>query len=438
MMKNRKMHLGTMIHGAMGNMSAWRHQTAQADASISFDFARSIATKAEEGIFDFVFVADGLFINAKSAPHFLNRFEPMTLLSALALVTRKIGLVGTVSTSYSEPFTVARQFMSLDHLSDGRAGWNVVTTPLEGSAKNFSREKHPDHGERYQIAQEYIEVVKGLWNSWDEDAFVRNKETGQFFEPEKMHTLNHEGKYFQVQGPLNIGRSAQGQPVIFQAGTSDAGIALAAAQAEAVFTRQDSVEKAQAYYESLKGELNNYGRSEADLAILQGVTVIVGESAEDAEKQYQSVAGLVSVEEALNFLGRYFDHHDFSQYPLDEPFPELGTLGQNSFRGYTDEIKRKAKEQGFTLRQAALESATPRPVFIGTAEEVADGLQHWFENRAADGFIIMGGTPDTFPRFVDRVVPLLQERGLTPKSYRANTLRENLLNKKITQRQAGQ
>ena len=230
----------------------------------------------------------------------------------------------------------------------------------------------------------------------------------------------------------------RGQPVIFQAGTSDAGIALAAAQAEAVFTRQDSVEKAQAYYESLKGELNNYGRSEADLAILQGVTVIVGESAEDAEKQYQSVAGLVSIEEALNFLGRYFDHHDFSQYPLDEPFPELGTLGQNSFRGYTDEIKRKAKEQGFTLRQAALESATPRPVFIGTAEEVADGLQHWFENRAADGFIIMGGTPDTFPRFVDRVVPLLQERGLTPERYRANTLRENLLNKKITQRQAGQ
>lgn len=422
----RQLRLGTILHGASGNMSAWRHPAAVADASINFDFVKATAEKAEQGKLDFLFVADGLYINEKSIPHFLNRFEPITVLSALATVTRHLGLVGTLSTSYSEPFTVARQFASLDHLSNGRAGWNVVTSPLEGSAKNFSREKHPDHALRYRIADEYLDVVKGLWDSWEEDAFVRNKETGQFFDRTKLHTLDHHGDFFQVQGPLNIGRTPQGRPIIFQAGASEDGKKLAARHADAIFTHQESLEEAQAFYRDVKGQLEKYGRTPDELHIFQGVSVIVGRDADDVERQYQTTAALVSIDDALNYLGRYFEHHDFSQYELDAPFPDIGDLGQNSFRSTTDEIKRRAREHNQTLRQAALEAATPRPRLHGTPEQVADGLQQWFEGFAADGFIIQGGTPDTFPRFVDDVVPLLQQRGLFRRDYPGATLRESL------------
>lgn len=422
----RQLRLGTILHGASGNMSAWRHPAAVADASINFDFVQETARIAEQGKLDFLFVADGLYINEKSIPHFLNRFEPLTVLSALASVTRHLGLVGTLSTSYSEPFTVARQFASLDHLSHGRAGWNVVTSPLEGSAKNFSREKHPDHALRYRIADEYLDVVKGLWDSWEEDAFIRDKASGQFFDPAKLHTLNHHGDFFQVAGPLNIGRTPQGRPIIFQAGASEDGKKLAARHADAIFTHHETLAEAQVFYRDVKQQLEQHGRHHDELHIFQGVSVIVGDSEADAEQQYQTTAALVSINDALNYLGRYFEHHDFSQYPLDEPFPEIGDLGQNSFRSTTDEIKRNARERQLTLRQVALESASPRPRFSGTAEQVADGLQAWFEGRAADGFIIQGGTPDTFPRFVEKVVPILQARGLFRTDYPGTTLRESL------------
>jgi FMN-dependent oxidoreductase (nitrilotriacetate monooxygenase family) len=426
MSDNRQLRLGTILHGASGNMSAWRHPAAIADASINFDFVKETALKAEQGKLDFLFVADGLYINEKSIPHFLNRFEPLTVLSALASVTTHLGLVGTLSTSYSEPFTVARQFASLDHLSKGRAGWNVVTSPLEGSAKNFSREQHPEHALRYRIADEYLDVVKGLWDSWEDGAFIRDKASGQFFDPEKLHTLNHHGDFFKVAGPLNISRTPQGRPIVFQAGASDDGKKLAARHADAIFTHHDTLEEAQYFYRDVKSQLKNHGRNDDDLKIFQGVSVIVGKDADDVENQYQATAALVSVTDALNYLGRYFEHHDFSQYPLDEPFPDIGDLGQNSFRSTTDDIKRNAHERHLTLRQVALEAASPRPRFAGTAQQVADGLQQWFESHAADGFIIQGGTPDTFPRFVDEVVPALQARGLFRTEYPGTTLRESL------------
>lgn len=366
MSEKRQLRLGTILHGASGNMSAWRHPAAQADASINFEFVKQTALKAEEGKLDFLFVADGLYINEKSIPHFLNRFEPLTVLSTLAAVTRHLGLVGTLSTSYSEPFTTARQFASLDHLSQGRAGWNVVTSPLEGSAKNFSRAQHPDHALRYRIADEYLQVVKGLWDSWEEDAFVRNKASGQFFDKNKLHTLDHRGDFFQVAGPLNISRTPQGRPIIFQAGASDDGKKLAARHADAIFTHQASLAEAQAFYRDVKNQPAAYGRQDNQLHIFQGVSVIVGDDADDVEQQYQTTAALVSIEDALNYLGRYFEHHDFAQYPLDEPFPDIGDLGKNSFRSTTDEIKRNARERGLTLRQVALEAASPRPLFAGT------------------------------------------------------------------------
>ncbi len=426
MATERELRLGTILQGASGNMSAWRHPAAVADASINFEFVKETARKAEQGKLDFLFVADGLYINEKSIPHFLNRFEPLTVLSALASLTTHLGLVGTLSTSYSEPFTVARQFASLDHLSNGRAGWNVVTSPLEGSAKNFSRDKHPEHALRYRIADEYLEVVKGLWDSWEEDAFVRNKESGQFFDPQKLHTLNHSGDFFQVAGPLNIGRTPQHRPIIFQAGASEDGKKLAARHADAIFTHHDTLEEAKAFYRDVKQQLEANHRQPEDLKIFQGVSIIVGDNDADVEAQYQTTAALVSVNDALNYLGRYFEHHDFSQYPLDAPFPDIGDLGQNSFRSTTDEIKRNARERNLTLRQVALESASPRPRFAGTPEQVADGLQHWFEERAADGFIIQGGTPESFAHVVDRVVPILQARGLFRSDYPGTTLRETL------------
>ncbi|WPP43663.1 LLM class flavin-dependent oxidoreductase [Paenibacillus hunanensis] len=426
MMTKRQLKFGAIIHGIGGSMSTWRHPEVQADASVSFDFYKRQAQKAEEGKFDLVFIADGLFINEKSLPHFLNRFEPVTILSALAGVTSRIGLVGTISTSYSEPFTVSRQLASLDHISGGRAGWNVVTSPLEGSALNYSREEHPSHPERYRIASEYLDVAKGLWDSWEEDAFTRDKETGVFFDPDKLHTLHHKGEYFSVQGPLNIGRTPQGQPVIFQAGSSEDGKNLAARSADAIFTGQETLEDAQTFYQDVKKRVVSYGRSEDEVKILPGISPIIGATAEEAERKYEQIASLVTIDKALQYLGRFFDHHDFSQYPLDDPFPELQDIGSNSFRSGTDKIKRDAKERGLTLRQVALQAATPRSNFIGTAEQVADRVQEWFEQRGADGFIIHSELPSGLHDFVEQVVPILQARGIYREDYEYETLRENL------------
>ncbi|WP_138755144.1 LLM class flavin-dependent oxidoreductase [Paenibacillus sinopodophylli] len=426
--EQRKLRLGAVLHGAGGNFAGWRHPDAVADASVNFAFYKQQAIKAEEGKFDFLFIADGLFINEKSNPHFLNRFEPITILSALGAVTSNIGLVGTLSTSYSEPFTVSRQFSSLDHISGGRAGWNVVTSPLEGTALNYglTLKEHPDHSKRYRIAAEYLKVARGLWDSWEDGAFVRNKETGQFFDKSKLHELNHEGEFFSVKGPLNIGRSRQGQPVVFQAGSSESGRNLAGASADAVFTNHGTLEEAKAFYQDVKRRATEYGRSPDEILIFPGIGVIVGETEEEAERKYQEVANLISVENALDNLGRFFEHHDFKQYPLDAPFPELGELGKNSFQSTTDKIKREALEEGLTLRQVALRSATPRTPFIGTPEKVADLIQEWFEQGAIDGFIVGAGVPTGLDEFVEHVIPVLQQRGLFRLAYESDTLRGNL------------
>jgi FMN-dependent oxidoreductase (nitrilotriacetate monooxygenase family) len=424
----KKLKFGAIIHGVGGNIAGWRHPDIQADASVSLDFYTNQAQKAEEGKFDLVFIADGLHINEKSIPHFLNRFEPLTILSALAALTSKIGLVGTLSTSYSEPFNVARQFASLDHISQGRAGWNVVTSPLEKTALNFSKtiEEHPDHAKRYRIAAEYLQVAKGLWDSWEDDAFVRNKETGVFFDSDKLHQLNHKGEFFSVQGPLNIGRSKQGRPVIFQAGSSEAGKDLAAREADAIFTGHPTLSAAREFYQDVKNRAKALGRNPDELAILPGIAPIIGTTEEEAERKYQEIANLVSIDKALDYLGRYFEHHDFSQYPLDAPFPELGDLGENSFQSHTNRIKQQAKAQNLTLRQVALQETTPKPTFIGTPEKVADLIQEWFEGNGADGFIIGSAVPNGLDDFVDFVVPILQKRGLFRTEYEAETLRGNL------------
>jgi FMN-dependent oxidoreductase (nitrilotriacetate monooxygenase family) len=427
-MSKKKMKLGAILHGVGGNISGWRHPDAITDASVNFELYKKWTLKAEEGKFDFVFIADGLYITEKSIPHFLNRFEPITILSALAGISSKIGLVGTLSTSYSEPFTVARQFGSLDLISGGRAGWNVVTSPLEGSALNYGKreDQHPAHAERYRIANEYLEVTTGLWDSWEDDAFVRDKEKGVFFDPSKLHTLHHKGEFFSVKGPLNVARSKQGQPVIFQAGASEDGKNFAAKVANAIFTGQETLEDAKRYYDDVKGRAKALGRNPDDIVILPGIGPIVGRTQEEAERKYEEIASLTSIDKALDFLGRFYEHHDFSQYPLDEPFPELGNLGRNSFQSATDKMKAWAKAEGLTLRQVALQVATPKPTFLGTPEVIADKLQEWLEEGGADGFIVGHAAPQGLEDFVELVVPILQERGLFREEYEADTLRGNL------------
>ncbi|MFF2090749.1 LLM class flavin-dependent oxidoreductase [Paenibacillus sp. NPDC058174] len=425
MTTNRQLRLGLGLTGVGANQAAWRRPQANLRASVDIDHYIRQAQKAESGKFDLLFVADGLFINEKSLPHFLNRFEPLTILSALAAVTKHTGLVATISTSYSEPYTIARQLASLDQISKGRAGWNVVTSPLEGSALNYGK-AHPEHDDRYHIAEEYLQVVKGLWDSWEDDAFVGDKEKGVFFDPAKLHTLNHQGKYFSVRGPLNISRSRQGHPVIFQAGTSPIGRKFASTHADCIFTNLVSIERARDYYQDLKKRASEAGRDPHSLAILPSIQPVLGKTQEEADAKFQAIGDLLSPEDTLNYLGRFYDHFDFSQFPLDEPFPDIGDIGKNAFQGGKEQLKKEAKEKGWTLRQVALNMTHPRHPFIGTPEKVADEIQKWFETGAADGFIVGESEGGAFDEFVDLVVPILQERGLFRTEYESETFRGNL------------
>lgn len=426
MSKQRQLKLGAMVHGVGHGWGEWRHPNALPNASVSFDFYKQQAQLAEAAKFDFIFIADSLHIHERSSPHYLNRFEPLTILSALAATTQHIGLVATVTVSYTEPFQVARQFSSLDHISGGRAGWNVVTSWLSGTADNFGKAEHPPHAVRYRIAKEHVDVVKGLWDSWEDDAFAYDKKSGEFFTPGKLHALEHKGEFFSVKGPLNIARSVQGQPVIFQAGTSEAGRNFAAENSDAIFVNAEGFDDALAYYQDLKLRANGFGRDAQKLSILPGIRPIVGRDEEEVENRYEQAVALVTIEDAIVALGRPFNDHDFSQYPLDAPFPELGDLGANSAKGGSDWIKKLARDENLTLREVALRFSRPNRDFVGTPEQVADAIQTWFDLSAADGFIINSLLPDGLQSFTELVVPVLQQRGLFRSEYSGSTLRDNL------------
>ena len=427
MTDQRKMRIGVFLSGSGGNMASWRHPNAVPDGAVNLGYYKGMTRTAEEAKLDFAFYGDGLYISEKSHPNFLVRFEPLTLLAALSMVTTHIGLAATLSTTYSDPYTVARQFSSIDHLSDGRAGWNIVTSPLEGSAANYSKPEHPQHDLRYRMAGEFVEITKGLWDSWEDDAFIRNKESGVFIDPSKMHRLDHKGEFYSVQGPLNISRSKQGSPVLIQAGSSEAGRGFAAKIADAIFTGQSTSSDAAGFYKDIKTRAEESGRDPRQVLILPGCSPVVGDTPEEAEAKYQEIANLVVIDDALNYLGRYFNDIDFSPYDLDEPFPDLGDFGRNGWESTTDRIKQVAKEERLTLREVALRSTTPRNEFIGTPTQVADSMQKWFENGAADGFMLVPSVlPQGFNDFVEHVLPILKERGLFRTEYEADTLRGNL------------
>jgi FMN-dependent oxidoreductase (nitrilotriacetate monooxygenase family) len=425
-MAQRQLKLGFILHGVGPGWDDWRHPQAQVDASTSLPFYVRQAQVAERGKLDYLFVADSVSINARSSPHYLNRFEPFTILSALAAVTSHIGLVATATVTYTEAFNLARQFASLDHISGGRAGWNVVTSWLAGSAANYGRDRHLDHDERYALAEEYLDVVKGLWDSWEDDALVRDKESGQFLDAEKLHELNHKGRFLSVKGPLNISRSRQGQPVIFQAGSSEDGRNFAARHAEAIFTHQEDLAEGQAFYADLKARARGFGRDPDQLFILPGARPLVGSTQEEAERLQDELAGLVTLENALRALGRSFNDHNFSVYDPDGAFPlAVAEEGRKSNQSASERILGWAA-QGLTLREIALKVATPRSHFTGTPEQIADRFQLWLDSRGSDGFNLFESLPGQLEIFVDEVVPILQKRGIFKQDYAGSTFRETL------------
>ncbi|EIK96227.1 NtaA/SnaA/SoxA family monooxygenase [Pseudomonas sp. M47T1] len=430
-MSKRQLKLGalTMGVGGPGRHNLWLDPELPADASVNIDWYIDIARQAEAALFDLIFIVDSQFITPGSPPHYLNRLEPLTLLSALAVTTRHIGLVGTLTTSYNEPYNVARRLASLDLISKGRAGWNVVTSGDAGTAGNYGRDEHYDYDTRYARAEEHVQVVQGLWQSWEDDAFVRDRASGRYFDPAKLHALNHKGEHFGVVGPLNLQRSPQGQPVIFQAGDSEQGRDLGAAIADVVFTHAPSLEQGQQFYRDIKARAQRQGRDPEQVLVLPGAEVYVADTDEQAraiERHYHEADH--SFEQALLEFGRSFGWHDFSQYELDAPFPvQALEAARNSFFTAAKRVTDQAVSQNLTLRQAVQASRTLRPgTFVGSPETVAAKMAEWFEARAVDGFNIYIGHPEQFRRFTEQVVPLLQERGVYRREYPGRTLRENL------------
>jgi len=422
----KQLKLGAILAGVGSDQTSWLDPDLKGDASIDVDWYIENARLAEAAKFDLVFLVDSPFITPDTAPHFLNRLEPLTLLSALAVSTSKIGLVGTLTTSYWEPYNVARQFASLDNISHGRAGWNVVTTGLEGASRNYGREEHLDHAVRYRRAKEFVEVVQGLWDSYEDDAFPRDKAAKLFLDKSKQHALNHKGEFFSVAGPLAISRSKQGQPVIFQAGVSDDGRGLAAQIADGTYAGVDTFDEAQVYYADIKTRAAALGRNPDHISLLPGIAPVIADTDEEAFAIAAAQRGALDLDKLLVQLGRAFGYHDFSKYPLDEPFPDVSNLSLNSYKGRAERIVRVTTDEKLTLREAAYRFGNQKEDFVGSPETVADAIERWFVGKAADGFIYRVTKPRDFALFRERVVPILQARGLFRTEYEHDTLRGHL------------
>ncbi|MBD1550547.1 NtaA/DmoA family FMN-dependent monooxygenase [Pseudomonas typographi] len=416
---------GAVLGGVGVNPADWLQEDVPADASVNVDWLVGCAEDAEAAGLDFVFMSDALFITPDSSPFMLARFEPMTLLSALAMRTRHIGLVGTVSTSYSEPFNVARAFASLDLLSHGRAGWNLVTTAIEKAGANFSRRQASSHEQRYDRAEEYIEVVRGLWDSYEDDAFPRDKAQRRFLDKDKQHALNYEGKYFQVAGPLSSVRSPQGHPVIFQAGDSDRGRQFSARHADAVFSLPHSEAKAQEYYRDLKNRAAALGRQPEEIKVIVGINPFVHEDGATARRAYGEFLQHTSLDDGVKRLGFLFNQ-DFSRHPLDEPFHVDAQQALNGYQGMVQEILGASQAERLSLRDTALRFGIRENPFVGSYEEVAAQLERWYRNSAADGFNIEISSRVRFRQFANGVLPILVQKGLFRREYEGTTLRDRL------------
>ncbi|MGY8957521.1 MAG: LLM class flavin-dependent oxidoreductase [Alphaproteobacteria bacterium] len=430
MTKNRQLHLAAFMRPISIHTGAWRYPGGTPDANFNFPAIVKFAQRLEEARFDAFFMADHLAMlnmpmDALKRSSTATSFEPFTLLSALSMATEHLGLIATGSTSFDEPFHVARRFASLDHISGGRAGWNIVTTSNPDAAKNFGLEDHLDHAERYRRAREFYDVVTGLWDSWADDAFIRDVESGVFFDPDKLHTLDHKGEFFSVRGPLHIARPAQGWPLIVQAGGSDAGRQLAAETADAIFAAQRTIEDGREFYADVKSRMKKLGRDPDHLKILPACLVVVGDTVEEAREKRAVLDSKVHLDSAIASLSISLGT-DASKFELDGPLPE--TPETNASKSGRARVIRMAEEEKLTVRQLAQRmGGFSGLALVGTAETIADEMEEWIETEASDGFTIMFPfLPEGLDLFVDRVTPELQRRGLLRRDYEGATLRENL------------
>ncbi|MDM0087573.1 MULTISPECIES: LLM class flavin-dependent oxidoreductase [unclassified Variovorax] len=426
----RQLKLGAFMRPVSIHTGAWRYPGAFPDANFNFAHLKRFAQTLERARFDAFFMADHLAvlnmpIAALQRSHTVSSFEPFTLLSALAQHTQHIGLVATASTTFDEPFHIARRFASLDHLSEGRAGWNIVTTSNPDAAKNFGRDEHMAHDERYARAREFYDVVTGLWDSWADDAFVRDVDSGRFFDPERLHTLAHKGKYLSVRGPLHIARPVQGWPVIVQAGASEPGRQLAAETAEVIFAAPGTLDEGRRFYADVKGRLAALGREREHLKILPGAFVVVGDTVAEARAIRAKLDSLVHYESAIASLSIMLGH-DASGFDPDQPLPEIPPT--NASQSGRERVIALARREGFTVRQLAQRiGGYGGLAFVGTAQTIADEMQEWLEAEGSDGFNIMfPWLPGGLDAFADKVVPELQRRGIFRREYEGKTLRENL------------
>ena len=431
-----QMKLGAFFHPTGHHVASWLHPDAQIDAGTNFRHYVELAQMSERAKFDLMFLADALAVRDGNLealsrwPQYMAYFEPITLLAGIAGQTERIGLVATATTSYNEPYNVARKFASLDHISGGRSGWNVVTSANLSEAFNFGREAHYEHGERYDRALEFTEIVCGLWDSWDDDAFLRDRTTGRYFDPAKLHTLNHKGEHFSVRGPLNVARPPQGHPVIFQAGSSEVGRELAARTAEAVFTPQHSLEGAQAFYRDLKGRMAKYGRSPEHLKVMPGLNPIVGRTEQEAEEKHQYLQSLIHPEVGLELLSNALAGFDLRPYDLDGPLPDAAAAvtpkgSTTSFHN----VLRWAREEKLTIRQLYQRFAGARGqrTVKGSPVQIVDQMEEWFVNRGVDGFLIQPShLPGGLQDFIALVIPELRNRGLFRTEYEGPMLRDQL------------
>ncbi|MBP0597361.1 LLM class flavin-dependent oxidoreductase [Herbaspirillum sp. LeCh32-8] len=423
--------LGAFLMQTGHHIAGWRHPGAQADAGSNFAHYVKLARQAEEAKFDAIFISDSVGVRNRDLASLSrtarsDQFEPLTLLSALAAVTERIGLIATASTSFNEPYNIARKFASLDQISGGRAGWNLVTSSGDGEAENFNLVKHLDHALRYERAAEFHQVVTGLWDSWEDDAFLRDQESGQYFDPAKLHVLNHKGKHFSVRGPLNVSRSPQGWPVIVQAGASDAGRDLAARTAEVVFVAHQTFDEARSFYSDIKARAAAYGRAPQEIRIMPGIFPVVAPTRAEAEEKFQYLQELIPTVVGVGLLSQMVGF-DLSPYPVDGPLPELPpTNGAKSRQQLMVDL---ARRDGLSIRQTYLRIAGARghQQVVGSPSDIADLLETWFRDGGADGFNIMSPAhPAGLTDFIELVLPELRRRGLFRTDYQGRTLREHL------------
>ncbi len=428
---SRQIKLGLFLRQCGHHIAAWRHPETADDAGLVFGPALEVARIAERGRFDMIFSADNVAVPHGDPRTFAQvsdaiRIDPFTLMAALASVTERIGLICTATTTYDEPYFVARRFASLDLISGGRSGWNMVTSGVPMEAANFGKAVHPAKTDRYRRAREFIAVVRGLWDSWDDDAFIRDKASGEFLDPDKVHILDHHGPEFDVRGPLNVARSPQGRPVLVQAGSSDDGRQIAAETADVVFTAHSTLADAQSFYRDLKNRAATCGRDPDDVKIMPGFMAIVGRTEQEARDKLESLQRLIHPDMGVTLLSKYIGF-DLSGYDVDDPFPDIPASAVASSR--SDMFRDKARREALTIRQLYEQLASSRGHYqvCGTPTQIVDTMEEWFTSDAADGFNIM---PPTLPAgardFVDLVVPELQRRGLYRTAYEGRTLREHL------------